>query len=372
MFETTTLQKHFRVDARWLGDFIRNAYWYEHRHIYAKRVFDDLGLPEEYYQKILNAEVTLSNSVDGECYLTNKPEKKAQKNLKKQLEWLEKDYIKLENGRFLSKEYLDNYVKTEWRTRSQADYVDRFKTYSSLASRVALRFKLLRESDMKDMLESTGVTNKSELENLPETERLILILAETDYRVKGLKPFPYEEYEQGIEAETLDKMNEIFEEMDEVYTREYAEKPKKKKEYVPVGGKLPPLKIRDSFSLIREQDDKCNIAKGEEREESAFIDPKGVWWNVPFASHQLFADWMVQKEYPDYDGYTDFEGNRSVDVLVQMGWLVVNDQHGYGVSIVGDINFDQYIALDEVFGNRLLRNGTVKALWRESPLNKEV
>jgi hypothetical protein len=194
MTETTIRQAHFRVDARWLGDFIRNVYWYEHRHIYAKRVFDDLGLPEELYLKILNAEVTLSNDKDDSCILTNKPDKNAQMLLKKQLAELDKAYVKLENGRYLSKEYLDNYVKNEWRTRSQADYVDRFKTYSSLASRVALRFRLLRDSNMIDMLDSTGITNKSELEDLPETEKLILMLAETDYRLKGLKPFPYEEY----------------------------------------------------------------------------------------------------------------------------------------------------------------------------------
>jgi hypothetical protein len=376
MTETTIRQAHFRVDARWLGDFIRNAYWYEHRHIYAKKVFDDLGLAEVYYQKILNSEVTLSNTPDGECYLTNKPERKAQKELKKQLEWLDKAYIKLENGRYLSKQYLDDYVQNEWRTRSQADYVDRFKTYSSLASRVALRFRLLRDSNMIDMLDSTGVTNKSELEDLPETEKLILMLAETDYRLKGLKPFPYEEYKEGIEAETLDKMSEILNKMDEIYKREYDEKPKKQKEYVPVGGKLPPLRLKDGPMYTPEQLEKYGtedweIAKGEEREESAFIDPKGVWWNVKFASHQSFANWTIWRNYSEYDGYTDFEGNRAVDVIVQLGWLLVNDQHGYGVSIVGDMNIDQYIALDEVFGNRLLRNGTVKALWRESPLNKE-
>ena len=64
-----------------------------------------MGLPEEYYQKILNGEVTLSNDKDGECQLINKPDKKAQKETKKQLEWLDKAYVKLENGRYLAKQY---------------------------------------------------------------------------------------------------------------------------------------------------------------------------------------------------------------------------------------------------------------------------
>ena len=189
-------------------------------------------------------------------------------------------------------------------------------------------------------------------------------------------PFPYELYEQGIEAETAEKVDEILSEMDEIYKREYGPKPEKKKEYVPIGGKLPPLRLKDGPIFTPEQLEKYDtdgwcIAKGEDRKTSALIDPKGVWWNVKFANHQSFANWTIWKNYPEYDGYTDFEENRAVDVLVQLGWLLVNDQHGYGESIVGDMNVDQYMALYEVFGNRVLRNGTVKALWRESPLNKE-
>jgi len=376
MTETTTRNAYFRVDANGLGEFIRQCYWYEHRRIYAKRLFDDMNLPEEYYEKILKAEVTLKNEKDGSCILLDKPDKRVQKKLKSHLEWLAKEFVMLENGRFLSKEHLDYYVKNEWKTRSQTDYVDRMRNYTSLASRVALRFKLIREANMKAMLESTGVTNQSELADLPQTERQILDLAEADYRLKGLMPFPYELYEQGIEAETAEKVDEILSEMDEIYKREYCEKPTKKKEYVPTGGKLPPLKAKRESWLTPEQLENYGtkdwgIATGMDRGNSAFVDPKGVWWNVKFASHQSFANWTIWKNYPEYDGYTDFEENRAVDVLVQLGWLLVNDQHGYGESIVGDMNVDQYMALYEVFGNRVLRNGTVKALWRESPLNKE-
>jgi hypothetical protein len=373
MSETKTHIAHFWIDGPWLGNFVRTAYWYEHRQIYAKSVLDECDLSEENKQKIITADVILSNKKDADhtLILINKPDIKAKKKLQKHLDYLNNSWIKLDNGRFVPKNELEEYIKNEWMSRRQTDYVERIVRYSTLGPEIVYRIMMKRNHYMNKMLKSSGVTSKSEITDMDKTQRLIIEEAEKSYKLQGLKPFPFEDYEFVLNERISDKTQEIFDEMDEIYKREYSEKTEKKEEYVPAGGKLPPLRLRKSFLLKREKDDKWNVATGKEREEAAFIDPKGVWWNVPFANHQAFANWMVCEKYPEYDGYTDYKGNRATDVLVQKGWLLINNTHDFGTTIVGNMNADQYVVLYEFFGNRPLVNGTVRALWRESPLNKE-
>jgi hypothetical protein len=105
-------------------------------------------------------------------------------------------------------------------------------------------------------------------------------------------------------------------------------------------------------------------------ENSAFIDPQGRWYNVPWTEHFMFAEYVIQ----DIRRLTD-EQRRHLDLhsvsddLVKEGWLLLASSLMDGIIVNGctHMTMKQYRALRKHFGNmRLFRGWTIDLLWKEA------
>jgi hypothetical protein len=93
-----------------------------------------------------------------------------------------------------------------------------------------------------------------------------------------------------------------------------------------------------------------------EREASAFISPKGDWYNVPYGLHDTFA---AEMGLVDPEGW--FEINKT-------SWCYVHFDSRLGMAqLFGRMNYNQFKVLKEFWGAKTDFNGfmTIEQLYYE-------
>ena len=108
----------------------------------------------------------------------------------------------------------------------------------------------------------------------------------------------------------------------------------------------------------------------EKWETSAFVDPEGRWFNVPFADHFRFAEYVIADlKHLTTDERLHLDLNAVSDEVVKMGWLLIHSEPMTGINVYGSdhMTMKQYRALKKHFGNmRLFRGWTIDMLWKDA------
>lgn len=137
---------------------------------------------------------------------------------------------------------------------------------------------------------------------------------------------------------------------------------------------MAPLNIKSHLDEIRDGWWGYTVVDDpEKREDSFWLSPDGVWFNVRSAKHVEFASDIIHLVFKEkWAEVMMVDGMQSNDTLHRLGWVRSHGITKFGFTIEGveTMTEDQYLVLVEHFGRRHLTNGkTVKEYWVAQQIN---